>query len=330
MHNRLTSLEAERMIGVAMRSQIIRLADHLYAIQTPFIAGQPEPYVTSYLVLGRVAALFDSGLVSTSPDVLALLEQLGRPPANLRLIVNSHAHYDHIGANGPLKEATGCVVVAEGSGVPWIEDHHRQWREFFEAFPDAYTAPETERQHFWDCLGPEASVEVQTSGGFRLGLGDGVALDVFPTPGHISSCVSAVDVGSGALLTGDSFQGQGFFGGLPQYDCVSAYRATLAAYAERAPRLLLTAHTPPLEGADVAAAVRASDELVEAIAETVRGLLRRRGGPVHLREVGEAVTAAFRRPYTVQALFTMNAHLEELARQELARRLEPGSNRWLG
>src|SRR5947207_10644305 len=116
-----------------MSSEITRIADHLWAIKTPFDRNDASgPYVTSFLAVGRIAVLFDSGLAWTAPDILDLLARLGRRPSDLKLILNSHAHWDHIGANAPLKEATGCLIMSEPSGVHWIEDHHRQHREVYE------------------------------------------------------------------------------------------------------------------------------------------------------------------------------------------------------
>jgi hydroxyacylglutathione hydrolase len=314
-----------------MNSDVTRIADHLYAVKSLFYPNEPDgPYVVSYMALGRIAVMFDSGLKSTAPDVLDLLAKLGRQPSDLRLILNSHAHHDHIGANGPLKEATGCMILAEPSGVHWIEDHKRQHHEFFEAFPDAWMPSAEQTRDFFEWLGPETSVEIQPNGAFTLSLGDGVALDVFPTPGHISSCVSALDRGTNALLTGDSFQAQGFFGNLPQYDSVAGYTSSLFTYAEYVPRRVLTAHTPPVDEQDAPSQVAASSDMVREIGDTVRQVLRSRGGPVHLRDVGEAVCTRFRRTYSIQALCTVDAHLRGLEEDGQARRAEPGANIWLG
>ncbi len=313
-----------------MISEITPIAEHLYALKTYFSPNETDgPYVVSYLALGRVAVLFDSGLRSTAADVLALLERLGRPASDLRLIINSHAHFDHIGANGLLKEATGCLIVAEPSGVGWIEDHRRQYREFYEAFPDAWTPTAEETRLFFEWLGPETSVEVQPNGAFALALGEGVVLDVFPTPGHISSCVSALDRGTGAMITGDSFQAQGFFGNLPQYDSVSSYQSSLFTYGEHVPGRMYTAHTPPLDHEDAASAVRSSAQMVEEIGESVLRTLRRRGQPTHLRDVGASICDRFQRTYNIQALCTVDAHLRDLAARDLIRRVDSGTNVWL-
>ena len=74
------------------------------------------------------------------------------------------------------------MIVSEPGGVGWIEDHQRQYREFYQAFPDAWMPSEQETNAFFGALGPETSVEVRPDGAFSLSLGQGVALDVFPTP----------------------------------------------------------------------------------------------------------------------------------------------------
>jgi metallo-beta-lactamase class B len=42
--------------------------------------------------------LLDGGFAGTAPQILANVRALGYDPANIRILLNSHAHYDHAGS----------------------------------------------------------------------------------------------------------------------------------------------------------------------------------------------------------------------------------------
>jgi metallo-beta-lactamase class B len=59
--------------------------------------------------------LVDAGLPTTAPLVRASIEALGFRVADVKLIVNSHAHHDHAGGIAELQRASGAAVAAS----PW-------------------------------------------------------------------------------------------------------------------------------------------------------------------------------------------------------------------
>ena len=59
--------------------------------------------------------LVDGGLPESAPLILANIRALGFRPEDVKLIVNSHAHYDHAGGIGLLQRATGARVA----GTAW-------------------------------------------------------------------------------------------------------------------------------------------------------------------------------------------------------------------
>jgi metallo-beta-lactamase class B len=60
----------------------------------------------------RGHALIDGGLPESASLILANIRALGFRPEDVKLIVNSHAHYDHAGGIEALREATGARVAA--------------------------------------------------------------------------------------------------------------------------------------------------------------------------------------------------------------------------
>jgi len=56
--------------------------------------------------------LLDGGLPANAPQILASIKAAGFDPRDVKVIVNSHAHYDHAGGIAALQRATGARVVA--------------------------------------------------------------------------------------------------------------------------------------------------------------------------------------------------------------------------
>lgn len=56
--------------------------------------------------------LIDGGLPDSAPVIEANIRALGFDPADVEIILNSHAHFDHAGGLAALQRATGAGVIA--------------------------------------------------------------------------------------------------------------------------------------------------------------------------------------------------------------------------
>jgi metallo-beta-lactamase class B len=65
--------------------------------------------------------LLEGGLPQSAPLIDENIRTLGFKPSDVRLILNSHAHYDHAGGIAALKRATGATVVASAAGAQALE-----------------------------------------------------------------------------------------------------------------------------------------------------------------------------------------------------------------
>jgi metallo-beta-lactamase class B len=69
--------------------------------------------VTSFLITtpeGHI--LLDSGLPETVPQIRQNVAQLGFKLTDIKILINSHAHFDHAGGLAELKELTGAKLMA--------------------------------------------------------------------------------------------------------------------------------------------------------------------------------------------------------------------------
>lgn len=65
--------------------------------------------------------LLDGGLPQSAPIIDENIRKLGFRTEDIRLIVNSHAHYDHAGGIAALQRASGASVAASAAGARALE-----------------------------------------------------------------------------------------------------------------------------------------------------------------------------------------------------------------
>jgi metallo-beta-lactamase class B len=65
--------------------------------------------------------LLDGGLPQSAPLIDASIRRLGFRTEDVKLIVNSHAHYDHAGGIAALQRASGATVAASAAGARALE-----------------------------------------------------------------------------------------------------------------------------------------------------------------------------------------------------------------
>src|SRR5262245_34651357 len=65
--------------------------------------------------------LIDGGLTQSAPQIAANIEKLGFRLQDVKLILNSHMHYDHAGGIAALQRASGARVAASPAGRRALE-----------------------------------------------------------------------------------------------------------------------------------------------------------------------------------------------------------------
>jgi glyoxylase-like metal-dependent hydrolase (beta-lactamase superfamily II) len=80
--------------------------------------------------------IVDAGVPTSWESLLDALEQLGRPIGDVRALVLTHAHFDHVGFAERLRKQQGVPVYVHDNDVPltqhpWRYDHERPRSVYF-------------------------------------------------------------------------------------------------------------------------------------------------------------------------------------------------------
>lgn len=195
--------------------------------------------VHAYLIQGETwAALVDSSF--GIGDIGEVVRDLTDLPI---LVVNTHAHLDHVGGNAHFETA----FIHTRESLAEVADTARRFREM--ATQDDFPAPFPEGFAL-DRYAPQVPEPThRLAGGETIDLGSRV-LEVLPTPGHTAGSICLLDEANRLLFTGDTVTDRPLQG-IGEGVSLGEYQATLRLLAEMSPDLdlLLPGHGPsPLVG----------------------------------------------------------------------------------
>lgn len=144
------------------------------------------PSANMVIVGGAKPVLIDTGFIADLALTEPLIQAAGYDPAALQLIINTHYHSDHVGANASLQNKYGIAIAAHRWEAGLINHNH----------PEAYCARWLDRHvepYKVNCL---------LSDGDEIATGAEV-IKVMHTPSHTSGHLSLFLPQSQALVCGD-------------------------------------------------------------------------------------------------------------------------------
>jgi hydroxyacylglutathione hydrolase len=175
----------------------------------------PDSITVEHFEVGLLQCVCTIVADTTSGE--AIVAELG---VRATYLVHTHAHFDHIGCLGELRELTGARGLLHAADLPLYRQQDKLTRAF--GLPPVKIV----------------SIDGDLRQGDRLNAG-AATLEVLHTPGHTPGSASfAVTTGDGAplLLTGDTLfrggVGRWDIGGTSLEDIVASIRAKLFAYPD--------------------------------------------------------------------------------------------------
>lgn len=156
---------AERNPGWVEPIAPYHIMDNLYYVGSKGLGA--------YLITGEDGhIILDGGLPQNGPMIVQSVEVLGFDSRDVKILLNSHAHFDHSGGLAYLKAITGAELWASHQDTPWLENGY---------YPGAPDKPEYSS--------PPVKVDKSFDNEEVIILGD-IEMTPLLTPGHSPGCTS--------------------------------------------------------------------------------------------------------------------------------------------
>lgn len=187
----------------------MRIHPKVFAFACPF-AGSGR--VMAYFIAARRPALIDTGVDASPATVIGpALRGLGVRIEDVRYLINTHGHYDHMGGNARAKALSGGDVLIHREDEHLLEHREDHLRGFAAARWRMLERPELRSEMertMLENIGGEMRADRVLADGDRIDLGD-VTLTAVHTPGHTAGSTSFLWEEERLLFTGDAVQGYG-------------------------------------------------------------------------------------------------------------------------
>ena len=116
--------------------------------------------------------LIDTAMPEATAQIKSSIEKLGFKVADIKVMINTHAHIDHTGGFAELKQATGAQLISGTADKPLLEGGY---------YPGRETVAELKF--------PPVKVDRTVGEGDTVTVG-GATLTAHATPGHSPGCTS--------------------------------------------------------------------------------------------------------------------------------------------
>jgi glyoxylase-like metal-dependent hydrolase (beta-lactamase superfamily II) len=279
-----------------------------------------------YLVKGaQYAVWIDSGVKSMLPLFLETMQRAGVRNQDLRFILHTHSHHDHMGCNASLKKQTGCLIAAPSHYAAWHADFERHYNEFARPFPHLMPDTPELRAEVLDILDAPAPLDLFIDEGVQFNLGGGVRLRAFSLPGHLLAELCWFEESTRTLILGDAvtmLEGPVFHSHLS----VSGYRSSL----DKLRRLLddlnvalvVFGHFPPMPPPQVRDLIAAAHIYINAVETTIFRIIAAQQ-TVTLEHVWRETCNRMERAQEFRSLNMVNAHLHDLTERGICHQVAP-------
>jgi glyoxylase-like metal-dependent hydrolase (beta-lactamase superfamily II) len=188
-------------------------------------------FVNVLIIFGDKITIVDTGVKGSESTIFDYITGQGRSFFEIKSIILSHAHPDHIGCAARIKELTDCKIVAHELEREWIENIERQNEE--RPVPGFFTLVDR-----------SVIIDDFLTDGQILKVDEGISLGIIHSPGHSKGSLNIQFIEDKILFTADSIP---LKGDIPNYDNFDELMQSIGNIkANTCCNTLLTSWTPPL------------------------------------------------------------------------------------
>lgn len=215
----------------------MKLTGRVHQIGGGGLSAQGDANV--YMVdCGGELAMIDTGGGGGVSRILDNVKQLGFEPRKIEVVFITHCHFDHIGGNQGIKEATGCRIAAHEAEVKEIETFGEM---------SLYSMARAQGLEI-----KPVKVDVVLRDGQHMQVGE-IDFEVVHTPGHTPGgiCLLIKEEGVTSIFTGDTASTQGRLGYMNGPGCdLPAWKKSVQRLISLKPDRVFPGHgVPALSGA---------------------------------------------------------------------------------
>lgn len=278
-----------------------------------------------YLVKGaRYAVWIDSGVKHMFPQLVETMTRAGVSDDDLRFILHTHSHHDHIGCNAQLSDKTDCLLAAPAHYAGWHDDFEVHYQQFARPFP--HLVPDTPelREEVLGVLDEPRPLDLVVDEGAAFHLGGGVRLTAYSLPGHMLAELGWFEASTRTLILGDAITGLDW----PLFHShlsVQGYRATLDKIKHLVNDLqvsrVLFAHFPPMTPDDLDGLLARAAQYIDEVETTIIRIAAS-VSTVTLARLWAETCARMERQQEFRALNMVYAHVQDLIERGLLREVD--------
>lgn len=242
----------------------MKISNHIHQLTLPFQIAMPngiiiDRFVNVFILVGKHIILVDTGVKGSEKQIFDYLKSINRLPEDIKYVLLTHTHPDHIGALKEIKEQTGCKVAVHKEEKHWLEDTELQFNE--RPVPG-----------FHNLVSGPCKADVLLNDSDILDYDNEIRIKVLHCPGHSSGSVAYVLQQDNTLIAGDAIPVKN---DIPIYDDWKTSLKTLEKLENLPyPEILLSSWDKPKQGDEVDIAISDGFEMLyivhQAFTEVVK------------------------------------------------------------
>lgn len=240
----------------------------------------------AYYVDAAEPAIIDTGVnISARQDIEPTLARHGIRIEDIRWVLLTHGHVDHLGGAYALWEKTGrqAKVVIPKKEARLLRDRNEHIVDYKALQGKYITGPVIQEKHIamlTSDIGDNIEPSLEVVEGDSIHLGGDITLNVIETPGHSMGSVTFILDGLDWAFAADAVQIYGGLSGLPTIENPCAYRKSVQRLLEVRPKRLYLGHpfrningdlqSAQIEGEQVEAVLQASLDMDAKLSDVAR------------------------------------------------------------